>query len=254
MNFVNDAFLEKNKIPYLPPAHSTARCKLADGQTKECGVLDTATFSIDSYMDSGDFTVTNLGSDDVILGMPWLVRLNPQVHWRDGTVKLRFAYQSHTLVGEKHNPVIPIISALQFHKEMVEHQNPCFLCAVKPTENENKSQQQPALDCSTLLKEFADVEAEPSFPDPRNVDHAIDLKPCSAPVMGPIFRLAPTELEELKKQLDELLDKSLIEPSSSPYGAPVLFVKKKDGTMRMCIDYRKLNAMTINKQLPAPTH
>jgi len=64
MNFVNDAFLEENNIPYLPPAHSTVRCKLADGQKKECGVFDTASFFTDSYMDSGDFTVTNLGSDD----------------------------------------------------------------------------------------------------------------------------------------------------------------------------------------------
>ena len=80
----------------------------------------------------------------MILGMPWLVRLNPQVHWRDGTVKLCFAYQSYTLVGESHDPGIPTISALQFHKEMVEHQSPCFQCIVKPTENEESSRQQPA--------------------------------------------------------------------------------------------------------------
>ena len=59
--------------------------------------------------------------------------------------------------------------------------------------------------------------------------------------MGPIFRLAPRhELEELRKQLDDILEKGLVEPSCSPYGAPVLFVKKNDGSMRMCIDYRKL--------------
>jgi hypothetical protein len=98
----------------------------------------------------------------------------------------------------------------------------------------------------------ADVEADPTFPDQRSVDHTIDLEPGSAPVMGPISRLAPNELEELRKQLEELLDKQLIEPSSSPYGAPVLFVKKKDGTMRMCIDYKKLNAMTIKNSYPLP--
>ena len=70
--------------------------------------------------------------------------------------------------------------------------------------------------------------------------------------MGPIFRLAPHELEALRKQLDDLLEKGLVEPSCSPYGAPVLFVKKKDGSMRMCIDYRKLNSCTIKNSYPLP--
>ena len=100
------------------------------------------------------------------------------------------------------------------------------------------------MDCSELLEEFADVEADFTFPEPRNVDHAIDLEPGSAPAIGPIFRLAPRhELEELRKQLDDILEKGLVEPSCSPYGVPVLFVNKKDGSMRMCIDYRKLNAL-----------
>eukprot|EP00983_Pelagomonas_calceolata_P039705 1137302-Pelagomonas_calceolata.AAC.2 len=70
--------------------------------------------------------------------------------------------------------------------------------------------------------------------------------------MGPMFRLAPNELEELKKQLEELLSKGLIEPNSSPFGAPVLFVKKKDNTLRMCIDHRKLNSITIRNAYPLP--
>jgi hypothetical protein len=70
--------------------------------------------------------------------------------------------------------------------------------------------------------------------------------------MGPMFRLAPNELEELRTQLDDLLAKGLIEPSSSPFGAPVLFVKKKVAGLRMCIDYRKLNAVTIKNCYPLP--
>ena len=64
--------------------------------------------------------------------------------------------------------------------------------------------------------------------------------------------MAPTELKELKEQLQELLDKGFIRPSISPWGAPVLFVKKKDGTMRMCIDYRQLNKVTIKNRYPLP--
>ena len=70
--------------------------------------------------------------------------------------------------------------------------------------------------------------------------------------MGPIFRLAPHELEELRKQLDDLLEKGLVEPSCSLYGAPVLFVKKKDGLMWICIDCKKLNSCTIKYSYPLP--
>ena len=64
--------------------------------------------------------------------------------------------------------------------------------------------------------------------------------------------MAPTELKELKTQLHELLDKGFVRPSVSPWGAPVLFVKKKDGTLRMCIDYRKINKVTIKNKYPLP--
>jgi len=102
------------------------------------------------------------------------------------------------------------------------------------------------------LIEFADVEAEPSFPDKRNVEHIIEQLPGSAPQMGPIFRLAPNELEKLREQLEELTENCFIEPSLAPFGAPVLFVKKKDGNLRMCVDYRKLNNITFKNSYPIP--
>ena len=80
----------------------------------------------------------------------------------------------------------------------------------------------------------------------------IDLLPGTNPISIALYRMAPTELKELKEQLQELLDKGFIRPSSSQWGAPVLFVKKKDGTMRMCIDYRQLNKVTIKNRYPLP--
>ena len=68
----------------------------------------------------------------------------------------------------------------------------------------------------------------------------------------PPYRMAPAELSELKEQLHELLDKGFIRPSTSPWGAPVLFVKKKDGSLRLCIDYRQLNKVTIKNKYPLP--
>ena len=74
----------------------------------------------------------------------------------------------------------------------------------------------------------------------------------ATPVAKAPYRLAPTEMKELMSQLQELLDKGFIRPSSSPWGAPVLFVKKKDGSMRMCIDYRELNKRTVKNKYPLP--
>ena len=73
-----------------------------------------------------------------------------------------------------------------------------------------------------------------------------------APISKAPYRMAPAELVELKKQLQELLDKGLIQPSVSPWGAPVLVVRKKDGSLRFCIDYRELNRVTVKNKYPLP--
>ncbi|GKE98195.1 putative reverse transcriptase domain-containing protein, partial [Tanacetum coccineum] len=80
----------------------------------------------------------------------------------------------------------------------------------------------------------------------------IELIPGAAPVARAPYRLAPSEMKELANQLQELSEKGFICPSSSPWGAPVLFVKKKDGSFRMCIDYRKLNNLTVKNRYPLP--
>ncbi|GJZ67532.1 putative reverse transcriptase domain-containing protein [Tanacetum coccineum] len=90
------------------------------------------------------------------------------------------------------------------------------------------------------------------LPPTRQVEFQIDLVPSAAPVARAPYRLAPTELQELSTQLQELSDKGFIRPSSSPWGAPVLFVKKKDGYFRMCIDYRELNKLAVKNRYPLP--
>ncbi|GAQ91965.1 hypothetical protein KFL_008930010, partial [Klebsormidium nitens] len=101
--------------------------------------------------------------------------------------------------------------------------------------------------CDTLRKEYADVFPEdlPSeLPPDRGMLFKIELLPGATPVNRPIYRLSPAELEELRRTLDDLLAKGFIRPSSSPWGAPVLFAPKKDGGLRFCIDYRGLNKQT----------
>ncbi|KAI3690687.1 hypothetical protein L2E82_48891 [Cichorium intybus] len=92
----------------------------------------------------------------------------------------------------------------------------------------------------------------PWLPPDRQVEFTIELVPGAAPVARAPYRLAPSEMVELRKQLEELLDRGFIRPNTSPWGAPILFVKKKDGSMRMCIDYRELNKITVKNKYPLP--
>ncbi|WVZ98149.1 hypothetical protein U9M48_043619 [Paspalum notatum var. saurae] len=105
-----------------------------------------------------------------------------------------------------------------------------------------------------IVCEYPDVfpdELPGLLPD-RAVEFAINLVPGTAPIAKAPYRMSGKEYDELKKQLDELLEKGLIRCSVSPWGAPVLFVKKKDGSMRLCIDYRELNAVTLKSKCPLP--
>ena len=105
-----------------------------------------------------------------------------------------------------------------------------------------------------IVKEFPDVFQDDisGLPPDREVEFTIDLIPGTEPISIPPYRMSPAELRELKAQLEELLSKGFIQPSISPWGAPVLFVKKKDGSLRLCIDYRQLNRVTIRNQYPLP--
>ncbi|GJX15251.1 reverse transcriptase domain-containing protein [Tanacetum coccineum] len=105
-----------------------------------------------------------------------------------------------------------------------------------------------------IVRDFPEVFPEdlPGLPLTRQVEFQIDLVPGAAPVARAPYRLAPSERKELSEQLKELSDKGFIRPSSSPWGAPVLFVKKKDGSFRMCIDYRELNKLTVKNRYPLP--
>ncbi|KAD4981870.1 hypothetical protein E3N88_18541 [Mikania micrantha] len=105
-----------------------------------------------------------------------------------------------------------------------------------------------------IVKDYANMFPDdlPALPPERSVQFRIDLIPGATPVAKSPYRLAPSEMQELSNQLQELLDKGFIRPSFSPWGAPVLFVKKKDGSFRMCIDYRELNKLTIKNRYPLP--
>ena len=96
---------------------------------------------------------------------------------------------------------------------------------------------------------FSPIERLPPI---RDIGHTIPTEAGAGPPFRPMFRLSPEELAEVEQQVADLLKHELIEPSFSPYGAPVLFVSKKDGFLRMCIDYRALNKITVKNKYPLP--
>ena len=117
--------------------------------------------------------------------------------------------------------------------------------------NERKG---PSLDQYPVLSEFKDVFPNelPGLPPERELDFTIDLKSSAEPISKTPYRMIALEHCELKMQLKELLDLGLIRPSVSPWGTPVIFLKKKDGSLRLCIDYRYLNHATVKNRYPMP--
>ena len=105
-----------------------------------------------------------------------------------------------------------------------------------------------------IVREFSDVFPEDllGIPPDREIDFQIKLTPGIEPISKAPYRMAPLELKELKVQMEELVSKGFVRPSTSPWGAPILFVKKNDGILRLFIDYRELNKVTIRNQYPLP--
>ena len=210
--------------------------------------------------------VTNLGDFDVVLGKPWLALHNPDIDWRQNLV---------TLPG-KHGPTVlratePItqaeaavktpvlLNALQFQRAVRrdKHWGVAYMKEVgEPSSGapQATATSPSGLDVSDLLRTFHDtVFAElTELPPERNVRHDVKLEPGSRPFARMPYRMSQDELAELKKQLDALLEKGFIRSSVSPWGAPVLFAKKKDGGLRLCIDYRVINKHTIRNVSPLP--
>ena len=140
-----------------------------------------------------------------------------------------------------------VISALQA-SSLLRKGCQGFLAYVVNEENDLKLEDIP------IVRDYPDVfpEDHPGLPLEREVEFTIDLAPGTALISKAPYRMAPMELKELKIQIQELLDKGFIRPIVSPWGAPVVFVKKKDGSMRLCIDYRELNKVTVRNKYPLP--
>ncbi|XP_057416627.1 uncharacterized protein LOC130711144 [Lotus japonicus] len=196
-----------------------------------------------------DLITLDMVDFDVILGMDWLASHYATVDCRNKVVRFDMPGEpSFSFQGERCLTPYNLISALGAFR-LLRKGCQGYLALVKDTQAVEKKLEEVLIVC-----EFPDVFPEelPGLPPDREIEFSIDLVPGTQPISIPPYRMAPAELKELREQLQDLLDKGFIRPSSSPWGAPVLFVKKKDGTMRLCIDYRQLNKVTIKNKYPLP--
>nr|GFC44218.1 putative reverse transcriptase domain-containing protein [Tanacetum cinerariifolium] len=203
-----------------------------------------------------DLLPVKLGSFDVIIDMDWLAKYQAVIACAEKIVHIPRGNETLVIHGDGSNQVnatrLNIISCTKTEKYMMKG-FPIFLAYVTAKEVEDKSEKK-RLEDVPIVQNFPEVFLEdlPGLPPTRPVEFQIDLVPCAAPVTRAPYRLAPSEMKELAEQLKELSDKGFIRPSSSLWGAPVLFVKKKDGSFRMCIDYRELNNLTVKNRYPLP--
>nr|GFD05911.1 putative reverse transcriptase domain-containing protein [Tanacetum cinerariifolium] len=167
---------------------------------------------------------------------------------------IRVPFKDETLIiwcdGSNNGNQLNIISCTKTRRYLLKGY-PIFLANITTKTIKDKLKEK-QLEDVPIVRDFSKVFPEdlPGLPPTRRVEFQIDLIPGATPVARAPYRLAPSEMKELSDQPQELSDKGFIRPSSLPWGAPVLFVKKKDGLFRMCIDYRELNKLTVKNHYP----
>ncbi|GJZ85824.1 putative reverse transcriptase domain-containing protein [Tanacetum coccineum] len=195
-----------------------------------------------------DLMPIKLGSFDVVIGMDWLSKYRAKILCDEKVVHIPIDGETLIIRGDRSKTRLNLISCIKTEKYISRG------CQVFMIQVMEKKADEKRLEDISVVKEFPDVFPEdlPGIPPIRQVEFQIDLIPGAAPIARTPYRLAPSEMQELSNQLQELTDRGFIRPSTSPWGAPVLFVKKKDGSFRMCIDYRELNKLTIKNRYPLP--
>ncbi|KAI3813313.1 hypothetical protein L1987_18033 [Smallanthus sonchifolius] len=197
-----------------------------------------------------DLIPMELGSFDVVVGMDWLSNNHAEIICADKVVRIPLASgDTLNIHGEKPGKNLKIVSCMKARSYLKKHDTVAFLAHIVEKKSEGKKIQD-----VPIIKDYPEVFPDdlPGLPPIRKVEFRIDLVPGATPIAKSPYRLAPSEMKELSTQLQELLDKGFIRPSFSPWGAPILFVKKKDGSFHMCIDYRELNKLTVKNRYPLP--
>ena len=267
-SFVSASFMAREQISMRP---TNDKAIVVDG--RELVIKGTARLHLafGGFQTNHHLRVTQLGCEDVILGMDWLSKYKAVLDCANHTCTLK---KGNVKVTLSRKPVInqvstnPMLTAIQLRKAVKKG---CRLFTVEvntvPLEEEYDNDLSwgsgedvegevvvPSL-LKPLIESYKDVFPEDlprGLPPERPLGHTIPLIDDAKPTFRPLYRLSPSEHDEVRKQITDLLDKGWIQPSSSPFGAPILFVQKKDGSLRMCVDYRALNKQTIKNRYALP--
>nr|GFB48426.1 putative reverse transcriptase domain-containing protein [Tanacetum cinerariifolium] len=227
-----------------------ANVVIADGRIIGLNtILRGCTLNLLNHPFNIDLMPVELGSFDAIIDMDWLEKYQAVIVCAEKIIRIPWENETLIIHGDDSNwgnaTRLSIISCTKTEK-YVKKGFPIFLAHITTKEVEDKSEKK-RLEDVPIVRDFPEVFPEDlsGLPPIRPMEFQIDLVLGAAPVARAPYRLAPSEMKKLAEQLKELSDKGFIRPSSSPWGAPVLFVKKKDGSFRMCIDYRELNKLTV---------
>ncbi|KAG2209354.1 hypothetical protein INT45_002604, partial [Circinella minor] len=213
--------------------------------------------NVDFNLDGCNMTIKAYILDtkfDFVLGRNWLQKYTPDVDWSTDNWNVKINGETKILkpvryLGESG------LRYLLLHKQInqaIRHKEVEEVYLLHLLESDIKENKIPE-ELQPLVDEYQEIFQDelPGLPPDRGFEHVIDTGD-EKPVSRPPYKMSPLELDELRCQLNELLELGLVVPSSSPWGSPVLFVKKADGTMRMCVDYRATNKKTIRINAPLP--
>ncbi|GJS96430.1 putative reverse transcriptase domain-containing protein [Tanacetum coccineum] len=195
-----------------------------------------------------DLMPIKLGSFDVVIGMDWLSKYHARIICDEKVVHIPIDGETLIIRGDQSKTRLNLISCIKTERYISRG------CQVFVAQIMEKKSDEKRLEDIPVVREFLEVFPEdlPGLPPVRQVEFQIDLIPGATLVARAPYRLAPSEMQELSNQLQELADRGFIRPSTSPWGARVFFVKKKDGSFKMCIDYQELNKLTVKNRYPLP--
>jgi hypothetical protein len=281
-SFVDSTFAHKYKLQ-TTPLSQPVRLNMADGNVSLHGpVTEEAHVQLtiaEKHHETVALKVTRLQNHPVILGIDWLQKHNPAINWRRHIVSFNDEFCNKHCIEQcpdRSSYLLSCLSCLDLESENIPEPtvDDYYLCQVflaSMSMSMQSNSKPPCPDPSNVSILLQRVETEPALPEMystfqslfedrepgvlpphRPFDHAIPLEPDAKVPFGPLYTLSQKELEALREYIDDNLKKGFIRRSESPAGAPVLFVPKKDGSLRLCVDYRALNKVTIKNRCPLP--